>query len=443
MKTPDASTRRILTVLPLAIALALAICGCATVPVSSIDWKASDALVKGIGRLDGEAWRADLDFLVRTLESRHPNPWHTASRDGFLDVLLGSQMPALTRSQLARQRVYAVARALALLQEGHTRLVGDPLGDILPLVARKYADGFYVVAAAGAGEKLAGGRLVSLDGLSMDEVRRRLRAYVGAENEGWADGVIADMLLDAETLKDAGVLPEDAASVRVEAALAGGAAALDVPLMPLADARKSVRSVYTIAGIKPVDTLSRAGEPYWYKLLKEEKAVLVQYNACTDASKGPGFAQFCDDLFACIERERPERLVLDLRNNGGGNSALFTGSFLPKIRASYLNGPGGIVVLISPKVFSSGVFAAWEMKRDTKAVFAGEPTGQGANHYGYTGRFMLPNSGLVIQHSSRYWKLDPAGGGETITPDVSLPADAAAILSGKDPIADAAVRLGR
>ena len=100
-------------------------------------------------------------------------------------------------------------------------------------------------------------------------------------------------------------------------------------------------------------------------------------------------------------------------------------------------------MLIGPRVFSSGIFAVSEMRRYTEAVLAGEPTGQGANHYGMTASFMLPNSGLVVQHSTRYWRLDENDTGNAILPDVPLPRDASAMLAGKDPVVEAAIRLER
>jgi hypothetical protein len=420
---------------------AVLVAGCAS-SAPAVDWKASENLVKGIGRLEEEKWKADLDLLVRTLESRHPNPWHAASREDFLAALKGPAVPAVTRSRLARSRVGSVMKALALLQEGHTRLIGSPLGSVFPLGIVRLPEGFYVGAGASAALELIGGRLISVNGLDMTEVHRRLLPYVGAESEGWADIVLCGTLMDMETLKDAGILGEEAASARIEVERDGDSVSREIAGMSPSEAPRVMKDIWETFGITPVETISRNGEPYWYRYFKEENAVLVQYNVCRDA-KDPPFAQFCNEVFALVERERPERLVLDLRYNSGGNSGLFTFNFLPKIRSSYLNRPGGIVVLIGPHTFSSGIFAVSEMKRYTQAVLAGEPAGQGYNHYGMTGSFMLPNSGLVVQHSTRYWQLDEKDTGNAILPDVSMPRDAAAMLAGKDPVIEAAIRLGR
>jgi hypothetical protein len=117
-----------------------------------------------------------------------------------------------------------------------------------------------------------------------------------------------------------------------------------------------------------------------------------------------------------------DRVVVDLRANSGGLSipgTWFASQLggIPKV-----NRDGGLFVLIGPRTFSSGMMMAVDLMDKTDAVFAGEPLAENVDAWGEVKRFPLPNSGLMIGHSTRFirygrWKdlrLDEDG---NIVPD--------------------------
>ncbi len=424
-------------IFPVAVLVSI-LSGCATTP--SMDWNAAKALSARLGSLSEEEWNADLDFLVSTLEKGHPDPWHAVEREAFIRALHGAADPTAgaaesagaTESADAAARAAArwttVAKALALIGEGHTGLVTSIMDiERLPLAVGRVGAGFYVTAAAAEAKPLLGGQLVSVNGIPWTEVRARLRPYIGAESEQWVDQQISQPFAAMDVLRDAGIA-KGTGPVRITVELSGAVVTAD--LTPQKGQIQLVGAV-TSKGITPDESMARRGEEYWYRLLPEKNAVLVQYNACAER-KDQTFESFCAEVFAAVQRERPARMILDLRWNSGGNSGLFTRSFLPRIKASSLNAPGGIIVLIGPAVFSSGIFAVAEMVKNTHALLVGEPTGQGSNHYGFTRYVMLPRSGLVFIHSSRLWTLIPGDISNEIRPDVPMSADPAEWFSGRD-----------
>jgi len=425
---------------------------CAAMPKGKIDWSASRAASAGAGYASAEAWEEDLAFLERTLEERHPSPWHAAPRAAFSAALRAGGADARPGAQaVAEARAAAVARALALLGEGHTRLVPQlELARGLGLSVSRGADGYYVLGAlatAGADSPaldLVGGRIVSIGDVPMDEAAERLRPFVSAENELAAREQIARILPRAGFLVAAGLAGAQECSVRIEVELSGRRLSRELAFDPAAfgDSGNGVwKDAFELSPIASARTLPTA-DPYRYEYFPESGALFFQYNSCSE-SPDLSFRKFCAGLFEAIERGKPERLVIDLRNNGGGNSALFTFGFMPRIKRSYLNERGRLFVLIGPRVFSSGVFAAHELRVGTQAIFVGEPTGQGPNHYGYTGYFSLPNTGLAIMHSTRYWKLESGSTEDSIRPDIAVPKDIPAILAGRDTLAEAALTFGR
>jgi C-terminal processing protease CtpA/Prc len=119
-----------------------------------------------------------------------------------------------------------------------------------------------------------------------------------------------------------------------------------------------------------------------------------------------------------ILRNSPQRLVVDLRYNSGGNSAIL-GPFIERIKQSYLNSKGKLFVLIGKQTFSSALMNAVELKRGTSATLLGETTSGSVNHYGEVRGFRLPHTKIVIGYSTRYWENWKGHDGPLI-PDVSI-----------------------
>ena len=87
---------------------------------------------------------------------------------------------------------------------------------------------------------------------------------------------------------------------------------------------------------------------------------------------------------------------LDLRNNGGGSD----GVLVPILMLV----PGlveeGVKVygLVGEATYSSAIINAVELV-DAGGVLAGSPTSGSVNHFGSTGSFTLPNSGIRVSCS--------------------------------------------
>jgi hypothetical protein len=449
------SLRFFLPAISLLASLAFAAsCASAPLPKGSVDWDKSYEATKSLGSFSESAWAEDLDYLVATLEERHPGPWHAVAREDFAALLHAPIPGGLAPAELSEARASTVAAALASLGEAHTRLLPQAEFDyVLPIGIARGSDGFYVsaVGAAGDAEKdattgqaaeldLLGGRLVSVNGASAEAAFASIGRFCSAENELARRESATGLFQYRGILAAAGLAKRDSASVALVIERGGDLIARELAFARLSDGSyRKLRFSEAIGAPGPSSaiTLGRK-ESYWYGYLPESRAMLFQYNSCANM-KDRNFKQFCDDLFKAIDTERPERLVIDLRGNSGGDSGLFTRNFTPRIETSYLNERGRLFVLTGPKVLSSGVFAAVEMRTRTRAIFVGEPTGEGPTHYGYTGYFSLPRSGLVIMHSTRLWKLVPGDDSSEMEPDILVPKDIPALLSGRDPCFEAAL----
>jgi len=154
----------------------------------------------------------------------------------------------------------------------------------------------------------------------------------------------------------------------------------------------------------------RVEEFYWYEYLPESRTLYFQFRRCREMEDRP-FAKFNSEMFAFIDKHEVKRLVLDLRHNSGGDSSLLN-PFIERLAGHRLNQEKNLYVILGRRTFSSAVLNALELKQKTTAVFVGEPTSGSPNHYGEVEAFILPNSHIRVEYSTKYFSTGIFGLGE-------------------------------
>jgi len=99
---------------------------------------------------------------------------------------------------------------------------------------------------------------------------------------------------------------------------------------------------------------------------------------------------------------------------------------------------GGPFVLIGPDTFSSGVWAAQDMRKKAKARVVGTTTGGLLGGYGEAPSRRLPYSRLRMQWTIKYFSSQ-----EPVRPDITVITTAADLRAGRDPVLDAAIAAAR
>jgi C-terminal processing protease CtpA/Prc len=173
---------------------------------------------------------------------------------------------------------------------------------------------------------------------------------------------------------------------------------------------------------------------HWFRYLADSGTLYVRYLRCQDAT---GFAAFVQELASTARSAPANRVVLDLRGNGGGSTAVVQ-PFVDWVRSSPLNVRGRFFVIVDRGTFSSGMDAAIQLAGPTRATLVGEPTGGKPNSYGEVKTFQLGNSGLVVQYATEYFSLVP-GNPPSLEPAVRIEPSFADYAAARDPVLDAIV----
>ncbi|HSL76038.1 MAG TPA: hypothetical protein VK867_03765, partial [Candidatus Limnocylindrales bacterium] len=143
-----------------------------------------------------------------------------------------------------------------------------------------------------------------------------------------------------------------------------------------------------------------------------------------------------------VEAGTVRRLVLDLRQNPGGDNGTY-GSLLELIQDFAEEHPGELRVLIDRVTFSAASNLATEIEGRTDAVFIGEPMAGGLNFWDDVTQVRMDALPVPMQVgvSTRYWEFaEPDDPRLTIEPDVLVEATAEDFLAGRDPVLEAALR---
>ncbi len=132
----------------------------------------------------------------------------------------------------------------------------------------------------------------------------------------------------------------------------------------------------------------------------------------------------------------PTRLILDLRDNGGGDYTLARHNLTyPIWRLPTISRPGGLYVLIGRNTYSAAMITATDFRRETEAILVGEPTGARPVGHQELGTFDLPRSGLRAHCATRHYRFSDADTA-AVFPDQRIDPDWNTDRSGHDTAID-------
>lgn len=371
------------------------------------------------------AWREDVQFLARELPKRHKNAFFHTTPEAFdaATAELLAAIPSLSDAAVTVRMMQLVAS----IGDAHTSLGGTRFARY-PINVYWFSDGLFVFRAAAGHEDLIGLRLAAVGERTIDEVTAAVASVISHENEMWLRSQTPSMLVIPEVLQALGITGdaasarfvfENAAGQRVERDLA----ALSDPNAATWTARPDELALYR----RNSELL------YWYEYLPEQRTIFIKYNACREMASKP-FAQFRQELFAVALANPIERVILDLRHNPGGSSAILQ-PLISDIRLNPdINRRDRLFVITGRVTFSSAMLNAIQLEQQTNASFVGEPTGGKPNSYGEVLSFTLPRSGLTVSYSTKYFTMIPGADPPSFAPDVDVPLSSADYFAARDPV---------
>ena len=177
---------------------------------------------------------------------------------------------------------------------------------------------------------------------------------------------------------------------------------------------------------------------FWFAELPEKSTLYIHDRLVLNEENGQSFAAFFQEMFRKIEAANYQRVVLDIRLNGGGDNTL-----IEPLKAGFKSMPvfqtkGRFFVVTGRLTQSAAQNFTTFLERNTKAIFVGEPTGESPNHYGDPDPVELPSSGIGINLSRKRWNdSSPDDLRPWTEPSVPAPLTFSDFRKGRDPALEA------
>jgi hypothetical protein len=365
-------------------------------------------------------WRADIAYLARTLPLVHvtgfgnvpPSNWERSA------ARLQARVPELTGDQI----LTGMAAMVASLRDDETQLLPVPdsaLRTSFPVQFWWVSGRLRVVSLASASRHLLGGAVVAVGGVPIARALSRMKAATGYNNAGQLrlretlelqyPAYLSWLGLSTPTLLRLTISP-----------VSGPVQTITVHAMPTGARPSAVATI-------PLPLYLRNRQlPYWMKILPRQRAVYIKYNQCLS---GSGFQRIARRALAYLRQHRSFRLIVDLRQNGGGDNEPFQ-TLITGIQADRaLDRTGRVFELTDWGTDSSATMDSYYLRRDTHAIIIGQPVADPQDLYGNEEVFSLPHFGVQVQYTVSTFpqvKLGP--------PDIVVAPTVAQLLAGTDPV---------
>lgn len=356
------------------------------------------------------AWHDDLAYLARELPLLHPKPYAFISRSAF-DAEVARIDRELPHAD-GDEAYFDLDRIATSIGDAHTYIEFPPDNANLPIDIERFGSEYRVIDAAAVNARAVGAQVLAIDGISIATVRKKLLAITpSSETMLLRESRVEGFMTTGMALHGAGIT--DSRDSAAYALQRHGSKPFIVVVHAVA-ANQNVHYVY--AWRKPPLYASRPGIGFWFVSLPASHMVYCRFQSYEH------LAQNSLALLRFVQKVRPAKLVIDMRGNGGGSyTDGLNDLILPIAAMPNVNHIGRLFVLIDQDTFSAAMANAAQFRYRTHALLVGQVIGERPNSYQEPRQFVLPNTGLVVRYSTRYYAFVPSGPNEVIPDHLAVP----------------------
>lgn len=381
-----------------------------------------------------DRWKEDLQYLENKLSKqfKNPNPDLPGVLFDGLQKLKG-QAGQLSNEKMAIE----LGKILATQQDGHTELdlMQTAVGfNRLPLIFYFFGKDLYIVNANTAHQNLLGQQVLAFEGMEIDELYQSLLPVMPADNKMETIHMGPIYMMAPRLLFELGLI-SDPNSVQLQ--LADGTE-MKVSGLTIEEYQKQEwKNVKDQKDLTYPLYLRNRNKSYWHQHLDEDNIFYFKYNRVKNQKGEKSIAGFTKDMFAEIDHIRPNKLVIDMRNNRGGNYNLSKPLIKGILKRPWLNQNGKIFIFTNRTTFSAASATTLFLKRDAKVTIVGEYSRSKPNGSQNSEVMELPNSQLRISYTNRLIVHWPEKGKEKLPPlDVPIALRFQDYATAKDPLLD-------
>lgn len=356
----------------------------------------------------------DVEYLQQQLEEIHFDPYRNVEKQTLTD--------SLQKATEAKPEFFqiAVQESLALLRDAHTRVSEEfREEELFPVRYLDIGGNLYITGAETKDSDLLGRQLLAINGVTISNVLPKLANLSSKENSEVLARDLAWFLESNKILRYYGFSSTETIQIETDQ----GDIKLKVSenrdtfyrMNPLVWSKQQREESTTYEGNK------------LYQFRMEDGNLIFQYNDCTnDGFTEEYLEEFKAHLLESAKNAR--NIIVDFRLNDGGSTEIMADLFekFPDNKPIY--------VAIARKTFSATMHHLLYLKQNKGATLVGENAGQKPNRFGDHKEIVLPNSGIKVACSYKYFELLPGQNIDVIEPDIKIPITIEDYMNSTDPL---------
>ncbi len=406
-------------------------------------------LVHGLkAQLTTEQWQEDLHFLQKTIHDEYASLFVKTTPTDFDAAVesLHAQIPDMEPHEI----IVGMSRIIALFRYGHTDISFNQKPydfRYLPINLYIFGDEIRIQGTEKKYESAVGAKVLAINTIPISEAVERIRPVVNSENEQYFKAYGINYLRIPEVLHAQGIIQNLDKGIDFTLEKNGTVFTVTFSALPkgayVPTTRGYVFQDENWVSARKKDSLPRylkkLDRVYYSEYLPKEKALYVRHSRIQDDTE-ESTADFYNRVFDFVENNEVERLIIDVRLNGGGNNYLNRKVITGIVETKKINQVGKLFVLLGRRTFSACQNLVNEMDNYTNAIFLGEPTAENINFWGDARPVALPNSTIPVYLSFAWWQDKPVWeNAEWLAPTMKIEPSFQQYVDNRDPVLQAAL----
>ena len=395
-----------------------------TGPVELLRVRDSESLTPADSELSlsTQQWREDLEYFAREMPKRHANAFHFISRERFEAEVakLNGEL-----EHLSGDEVYFRMDAIAnLIGDGHTYINFPADTATFPLILNRTDDEYRVASVAPGLESALGARVARIEGVPVERAAEIVSALTPQDETPVLRQVRTTSFLRlGMVLHGARIIPDRNTAHYTLTGDNGKEFTVEVHSMTPGATEKWVSASKELPLFR-----QRPDQTFWYIYLPDQRSVYCSFRGYGSLGSN------AEGLLKLLDQQHPDKLIIDMRQNGGGDYTQGLKHLIHPIRdLPSINAKGHLFVIIGPNTFSAAMANAAQFRAETAAILVGLPIGEKPNSYQEPRQMTLPNSHLVVRYSTRFYKF-VENGENIVRPDQEIKTSWADFTKGQDPV---------
>jgi hypothetical protein len=389
-----------------------------------------------------KCWLHDIAFFA--------NVYPTAQKDFYVLVPkiefdrdieeLKQAVPQVSDAEI----IIRLMRIVAKTRCGHAGVatssgIGAHAFQHYPITLNWFCDDLVVTAVEPRYKEALACRVVRFGSLSPVRVETLLGPYIPYENQAALRHRSDNLMSNAEILQREKIADANG-HLQVTCAKADGSElTMDLAPQPRRRTGKLINATDAL-NIPPLFCRKRSGENYWFEYLPDTQTMYIRYNSCHEMPELP-FVTFAANVFSIVDTKPVQRVILDVRGNGGGSPSVANPLIEHMKLRPRLSARGHFYVLINEGTFSAAMDTAVTLRKKFNPILIGDTSSNTPTHYGSAGDpIELPNSRLTVHYATKYLRYGKRLNEESLDPDIPVPRTLANYIAGRDAALEAALR---